>query len=95
MIPVYLLVVALADWDLILGEPILRMLQAMIDVSNKVMMIQPDLTDRPITLSGIIDKTPRRHAVSAALVIVAATDVIFEDQQPLKTTEVNNDESNN
>ena len=32
MIPVYLLEVALADWDLILGEPILRMLQAMIDV---------------------------------------------------------------
>ena len=94
MIPVYLLVVALADWDLILGEPIVRMLQAMIDVSNQVMTIQPDLTDRPITLSGIIDKTPRRDAVSAALVTVAATDVIVEDQQQSKISEIDNDEIN-
>ena len=94
MIPVYLLVVALADWDLILGEPILRMLQAMIDVSNQVMTIQPDLTDRPITLSGIIDKIPQHHVVSAALVTVAATDVIVEDQQLSKILENDNDETN-
>ena len=81
MIPVYLLVVALADWDLILGEPILSMLQAMIDVSKQVMMIQADLTDRPITLSGIIDKTPRRYAVLAALVTVAGINVIVKDYQ--------------
>ena len=66
----------------------------MIDVSNQVITIQPDLTDRPITPSGIIDKTPRRHAVSAALVTIAATDVIVEDQQQSKITDIDNDEIN-
>ena len=66
----------------------------MINVSNQVMTIQLDLTDRSITLSGIIDKIPRHHAVSAALVTIAATDVIVENQQQSKISEINNDETN-
>ena len=76
MIDVYLCVVALADWDLILGEPILRMMQTIIDVTNQMIMIEPKSTDRPGTLSAIPNKTPRRQLVSAALVTIAATDVI-------------------
>ena len=79
IIPVYLLVVALADWDLILGEPILDILQTMIDVSNQVITIQRELIKRLIILSGTIEKTIQDHSLSAALVTVAATDVTVED----------------
>ena len=58
MIDVYLCVVALADWDLILGEPILRMMQTIIDVTNQMITIQPKSTDRPGTLSAIPNKAP-------------------------------------
>ena len=78
MIDVYLCIVALADWDLILEEQILRMMQTIIDVSNQMITIQPKLTDRPVTLSAIPNnnKAPRRQLVSAALVTIAATDFI-------------------
>ena len=59
MIDVYLCIVALADWDLILGEPILRMMQTIIDVINQMITIQPKSTDRPVTLSAISNKTLR------------------------------------
>ena len=62
MIYVYLCVVALPDWDLILGEPILRMMQTIIDVTNQMITIQPKSTDQPATLSAIPNnnKAPRR-----------------------------------
>ena len=76
MIDVYLCIVALADWDLVLGEPILRMMETIIDVTNQMITIQPKSSDRPVTLSAIPNKAPRRQLVSAALVTIAATDVI-------------------
>ena len=38
--------------------------------------IQPRSTDRPVTLSAIPNKVPRRQLVSTALVKIAVTDVI-------------------
>ena len=76
MIDVYLCVVALADWDLILGEPILRMMQTIIDITNQMFTIQPRSTDRPFTLSAIPNKAPRRQLVLATAVPIAVSDVI-------------------
>ena len=93
MIDIYLCVVALADWDLILGEPMLRMMQTIIDVTNQMITIQPRSTDRPVTLSAIPNKKPRRQLVSAALVTIAATDVIPQHDQQLKVIEISDDDS--
>ena len=93
MIEVYLCVVALADWDLILAEPILRMMQTIMDVTNQIITIQPRSTDRPVTLSAIPTKAPRRQLVSAALVTIAATDVIQQQDQQPKIIEISDDDS--
>jgi len=65
-LPVSLCVVALADWDVILGEPILRTLQAIINVAKQIITIQPSSAEQPITLNSIIEKTPQRRQISAA-----------------------------
>ena len=74
MIDVYLCVVALADWDLILGEPILRMMQTIIDVTNQMITIQPKLTDRPVTLSAIRGARLYLHAVRPRNFLSSAED---------------------
>ena len=93
MIDVYPCVVALADWEVILREPILRMMQTVIDVTNQMIAIQPRLTDRPVTLSGIPNKGPRRQLVSASLVTIAATDIIPQKDQQQKVIEISDDDS--
>ena len=95
MIDVYLCVVALADWDLILGEPILRMIQTIIDVTNQMITIQPKSTDRPVTLSAIPNnnKAPRRQLVLAALVTIAATNIIPQQDQQPNIIEISDDDS--
>ena len=73
MIDLYLCLVALADWDLILGEPILRMMPTIIDVTNQMITIQLRSAYRPVTLSAIPNTAPRRQLVSSALVTIIAT----------------------
>ena len=42
-IPASFCIAALADWDIILGEPLLRTLNAKINVANQTMTIQPKI----------------------------------------------------
>ena len=95
MIDVYLCVVALADWDLIWGEPILRMMQIIIEVTNHMITIPPKSTDRPVTMSAIPNnnKARRRQPISAAMVMIAATDVIQQQDQQPKIIEISDNDS--
>ena len=93
MIDLYLYVVALADWDIILGEPILGMMQTIIDITNHMITIQPKSTDRPVTLSAIVNKAPRRQLVSGAQVTIAATDTIREQDEQPNIIEISYDDS--
>ena len=47
-------IAALADWDIIIGEPLLRYLNAKIDVAKQTMTIQPSTTQSPWTIKGTV-----------------------------------------
>ena len=69
------------------------MMQTIIDVTNQMITIQPKSTDRPVTLSAIPNKAQRRQLVSAALVTIAATDVIQQQDKQPKIIEISDDDS--
>ena len=57
--PVTFCVAALADWDIILGEPLLRILKANIDVAKRTMTITPTSSRQPIHINNITSRTRR------------------------------------
>ena len=93
MIDVYLCVVGLAELDLILREPILRIMQMMIEVNNQMITIQTRSTDRAIIQSAMPNMKPRPKLGSAALVMIAATEVVQQQDQQSKIIEISDYDS--
>src|SRR4029077_12141892 len=68
------LVAALADWDIILGEPLLRTLNANIDVSQRKVTIKPMTSTTPITIEDTIHRRRRNNAITTYQVSLSTTD---------------------
>ncbi len=74
--PVSFCIAALADWDIIIGEPLLRELKAKIDVAKQTMTIQPEMSQSPILIKATV-RPPKDNAnespttVSSARIMVA------------------------
>ena len=69
-IPVCFCVAALSEWDIILGEPLLRHLKSIIDIANQSMTIRP-VTSQQFPRIEAIKSTSKRRQISSHIVTSA------------------------
>ena len=79
-------VAALADWDIIIGEPLLCHLNTKIDVAKQTMTIQPSTTQSPWTIKGTVRPFKNRQDDSNKTISSARSTVKFHTKIPPQLT---------